>query len=108
MFITAAFPPLMPLSVLYEAASSETRATSRRRMSDPSGLARMTISSNSLTDERRPWAMIGVVTSRSVMGCWPSTPAADSRFWSLRAFCRSWTVSPRLARRSGCTQICMA
>ena len=108
IFITAALPPLMPLSVLYDEASSEMRATSLRRMSDPSGLARMTISSNSRTDERRPRAVIGIVTSKSVMGCWPSTPAADSRFWSLRAFCRSWTVSPRLASRSGCTQICMA
>ena len=69
MFSTAALPPLIPLSVLYDWASSEMRATSRKRVSDPSGLARITISSNSATDDNRPCAMIGVVTSMFSMGC---------------------------------------
>ena len=33
--------------------------------------------------------------------CQANTPAADSRFWSFNAFCKSSTVSPRLAKRSG-------
>ena len=84
------------------------RATSFRRMIEPSGLARTTISSNSLTDDRRPCAVIGIVTSMPFMGACPSTPAADSRFWSLSAFCKSLTVRPRSASLSGMTHICMA
>ena len=34
------------------------RATSFRRIMEPLGLARMTICSNSLTDDSRPWAVI--------------------------------------------------
>ena len=105
---TAALPPLMPLSVLYDCASSDTRATSRRRMNEPSALARSTISSNWAADDSRPCAVIGIVKSSPFTGCWPSTPAADSRFWSLRAFCTSCTVSPKLARRDGSTHICIA
>ena len=70
----------MPLSVLYEEASSEMRATSRRRMMEPSGLALITISSNWLTVDKRPWVLMGIVMSSPSMGCWPKTPAADSRF----------------------------
>ena len=86
---TAALPPLIPLSVLYDWASNETRATSRRRMSDPSALARSTISSNCAAFDRRPCAVIGIVISNPFTGCCPNTPAADSRFWSFSAFCTS-------------------
>ncbi len=44
---------------------------------------------------------MGIVTSMPFMGACPSTPAADSRFWSLSADCRSLTVSPRSASLSG-------
>ena len=108
IFSTAAFPPLMPLSVLYDEASSEMRATSFRRMIDPSGLARTTMSSNSPADERRPCAVMGIVTSTPFIGACPSTPAADSRFWSLSADCKSCTVRPRSASLSGITHTCMA
>ena len=83
--ITAAFSPSIPLSVLYDCASSETLATSFILRMVPSSLARTMMFSNSLSLERRPVAVMGVVTSTFSMGCWPSTPAADSRFWSLIA-----------------------
>ena len=108
MLMTAAFSPSMPLSVLYDCASSDTRATSLSLMSVPSSLALTTMFSNSLSLESLPVAVIGVVTSTFSIGCWPSTPAADSRFWSRSASCRSPTVSPRLASLSGCTHICIA
>ena len=62
---TAAFSPLIPLSVLYEEASKETLATSFNRIREPSGLARMTISSNCPTDDNLPWVVIGIVISAS-------------------------------------------
>ena len=105
---TAALPPLMPLSVLYDCASSDTRATSLSLMSEPSAPARSTISSNCAAVDSRPCAVMGMVKSSPETGCWPKMPAADSRFWSFRAFCTSCTVSPKLARRAGSTQICMA
>ncbi len=108
MSSTAAFRPFIPLSVAYEDASSEILATSFRRIIEPSGYAFTTMSSNSLTEERRPCAVIGMVMSASLIGAWPSTPAADSRFWSFMADCRSCTVSPMSASLSGCTHICIA
>ena len=108
IFNTAAFPPSMPLSVEYEDASREMRATSFSLIIDPSGLARTTICSNSFTDDRRPWAVIGIVMSTSSIGASPSTPAADSRFWSRRTDCKSLTVNPRSASLSGCTQMRIA
>ena len=63
----------------------------------PSASARNTISSNWLTVESRPLVEMGMVMSKPSMGCWPSTPAADSRFWSFKAFCTSCTVRPKLA-----------
>ena len=49
-----------------------------------------------------------VLNINMLPGACPSAPAADSRFWSLRAFCTSLTVSPRSASLSGSTHICMA
>ena len=51
--------------------------------------------------------VIGMVISAPVMGCCPKTPAADSRFWSFSAFCKSLTVNPKFASLSGKTQIHM-
>ena len=106
--ITAAFSPSIPLSVLYDCASSETRATSLILRMVPSSLALTMIFSNSLSLESLPVAVMGVVMSTFSMGCCPSTPAADSRFWSRIALWRSPTVRPMLASLSGCTHICIA
>ena len=51
---------------------------------------------------------MGIVMSKPSIGACPKTPAADSRFWSRMASCMSFTVRPKLANLSGCTQICMA
>ena len=91
---------------LYE-VTCLTEATSLIRTIEPSGFARTTISSNSFTVDKRPGAVIGKVTSTSSTGCLPSSPAADSRFWSFKASCKSLTVNPMLANRSGYTQICI-
>ena len=103
----AAFFPLIPLSVLYEEASSDTLATSRILTIVPSGLALITMFSNSSTVDSRPEAVTGIVTSTSSTGCFPISPAADSRFWSFNAFCMSFNVSPMFAIRSGYIHICM-
>ena len=102
-FITAALPPSIPLSVEYDCASSEMRATSLRRIIEPSGFARTTICSNSSTDDSLPGAAIGIVTSTSSIGACPRIPAADSRFWSLIALCKSLTVRPISVSLSGIT-----
>ena len=93
---------------MYDCASSDTLATSLIRRMVPSSLARTMMFSNSFSLESLPVAVMGVVTSTFSIGCWPSTPAADSRFWSLIALWRSPTVRPRLASLSGCSQICIA
>lgn len=82
----------------------EARPAQRRsmRMNEPSGLARTTISSKSLTDEQAPRRSErnGYIDTRH-RAAFPSSPAADSRFWSFSAFCKSFTVNPKLASRSG-------
>ena len=72
---------------------------------EPSEFALNTISSNSETVDNLPRVVIGIVMSKFVIGCCPNIPAADSRFWSFNASCKSFTVNPKLANLSGWTQI---
>ena len=68
----------------WPAAPSSTRATSRTRSSEPSGLARMTMSPNCSGVTRRPsvWMLIWNCWS-SEIGCAPMRPTAAWMFWLL-------------------------
>ena len=90
---------------LYTWAPSSTRATSRRRTVEPSGLARTMIAPNSSGEVRRPWARTEYVKSCPLgAGSPPIVPAGLTVFWLWMAEMRSLTVRLSLASWSGLTQ----
>ncbi len=84
---------------------SSTRAMSRRRVIEPSSLARMMMFSNSSSVTRRPWVLIDSWKSVAPgAGGAPREPAATWRFCSRIALTTSDAVRLREATFSGSSQ----
>ncbi len=87
---------------------NSTRPTSLTRTVEPSGLARTTIFSNSLTSVSRPWVWRVIWNCWSgVMGWEPMRPTAAWMFWPWMAEITSAGVSPRAVSRSESSQMRM-
>jgi len=93
----------------YSAASSSTRATSPRRVTPPSPLLLSTMSRNSSSVCRRPWAFTENCRGTfPALGEAPMTPAATCTFCSRMARTTSPAVRPRWATFWGSSQTRMA
>ena len=87
-------------------APSSTRATSLTRTVEPSGLARMTIFSNSSVLVSRPCVLIVNWNCWSgFSGAAPIRPTAACTFWAWMARATSAGLSPKLVSASGSSQI---
>ena len=74
--------PLSRLSMSELRAPSSTRATSRTRRNEPSGLARMTMLAELRGVVSRPWVwMLSWNCGSSVIGWAPMRPTAAWTFW---------------------------
>ena len=87
---------------------NSTRPRSFTRTVEPSGLARTTMDSNSLTSESRPlvWSVIWNWASLD-MGWAPMRPTAAWIFWLLIAVMTSVGVIPSAVRRAESSQMRM-
>ena len=93
--------PLRRLSVSWVAAPSSTRATSRMRRTEPSGLARTTMLANSSGVARRPLACRFIwMALPSIVGLAPMRPTAPWTFCVCRAATMSDGARPRSIRRA--------
>ncbi len=93
----------------YSEAASSIRATSPRRVTAPSAEVRSTMSENSPSVCRRPWALTLSCSGTSVLlGDAPITPAATCTFCSRMARTTSEAVSPCWATFCGSSQTRMA
>ncbi len=94
--------PLRRAAKSYDSAPSFAWPTSLTRTSDPSGLARTTMSSNCAGVCSRPCAVIGIVISVPTgAGSRPSRPAGFVVFCSRTAEATSPTVTRSLDMRAG-------
>jgi hypothetical protein len=100
--------PLKRLKVSEDCAPSSTRATSRTRTSDPSGLARTTMLSNSFAVDRRPIVSSGNCRCCSGPDGWaPIRPNAAWVFCCCTALITSPGTIEKPVSRSVSSQIRM-
>ncbi len=101
-------PPSRRATASVDLAASSTRPRSRTRTVEPSGLARTTMPSNSLTSVSRPlvWRVIWNCWS-SVIGWAPMRPTAAWTFWPWIAAMTSPGEMPSAVSRSESSQMRM-